>query len=188
MKDETCWPLKQRGRSTGHSSKSVSSPPCMFYGCHTTSQKGSSPQMKICANSLWLYSYFTQTSPSKNKNINYIFIYLQVFPCLSSGAICDRIFIYFFFHNLYLAIGFLTWISLPVSKLSTLALLDFSLVSVFLFFFFYNILLVRPYLWTPSHGQARIEQPARTYLQQLCTDTGCSIEDLTGVMDDRDKW
>ena len=26
------------------------------------------------------------------------------------------------------------------------------------------------------------------YLQQLCTDTGCSLEDLPDVMDDRDKW
>ena len=30
--------------------------------------------------------------------------------------------------------------------------------------------------------------PARTYLQQLCTDTGFSLEDLPNVMDDKDKW
>ena len=29
-------------------------------------------------------------------------------------------------------------------------------------------------LWTHSHGQARAGRPARTYLQQLCEDTGCS--------------
>ena len=29
-------------------------------------------------------------------------------------------------------------------------------------------------LWTPSHGWAGVGQPLRTYLQQLCTDTGCS--------------
>ena len=28
--------------------------------------------------------------------------------------------------------------------------------------------------------------PARTYLQQLCTDTGCNLEDLTNVIDN--KW
>ena len=32
--------------------------------------------------------------------------------------------------------------------------------------------------WTPSHGCASVRWPARTYLQQLCTDTGCSLEDL----------
>ena len=43
----------------------------------------------IYANTLWLYSYFTQKSPSKNKNINYSFIYLRVFRCLYSGLIHD---------------------------------------------------------------------------------------------------
>ena len=47
------------------------------------------PRRKICANSLWLYSYNTQSSPTKNKNINYIFIYLRVLRCLCSGSICD---------------------------------------------------------------------------------------------------
>ena len=43
-------------------------------------------------------------------------------------------------------------------------------------------------LWTPSHGRAKAGQPARTYLQQLCADTGCSPEDLPGAMEDRDGW
>ena len=29
-------------------------------------------------------------------------------------------------------------------------------------------------LWTPSHGRAKVGRLARTYLQQLCTDTGCT--------------
>ena len=29
-------------------------------------------------------------------------------------------------------------------------------------------------LWTPSHGRAKTGRPARTYIQQLCADTGCS--------------
>ena len=33
-------------------------------------------------------------------------------------------------------------------------------------------------LRTPSHGRARVGRPARTYLQQFCTDTGWSMEDL----------
>ena len=43
-------------------------------------------------------------------------------------------------------------------------------------------------LWTPSDGQERVWGPGRTYLQQLCTDTGCSKEDRPGAMDNRDEW
>ena len=118
----SAWELKEykvcnfglSKRPTGHSSKSVSSFLCspVVALIHA---KGPRLRRKICANSLWLYSYFTQTSPSKNKNmnyifiylrgfryinyifiylrgfryINYIFIYLRGFYCLSSGAICD---------------------------------------------------------------------------------------------------
>ena len=28
-------------------------------------------------------------------------------------------------------------------------------------------------LWTPTYGRAKAGQPARTYMQQLCEDTGC---------------
>ena len=42
--------------------------------------------------------------------------------------------------------------------------------------------------WTPSHGQAKAGRPARSYIQQLCTDTGYSLEDLPGAVDDRDGW
>ena len=33
-------------------------------------------------------------------------------------------------------------------------------------------------LWTPTNGRAKAGRPARTYIQQLCEDTGCSPEDL----------
>ena len=42
--------------------------------------------------------------------------------------------------------------------------------------------------WTPAYGRAKAEQPARTYIQQLCEDTGCSPEDLPEEMSDRGKW
>ena len=32
-------------------------------------------------------------------------------------------------------------------------------------------------LWTPAYGRAKTGRPARTYIQQLCEDTGCSPED-----------
>ena len=43
-------------------------------------------------------------------------------------------------------------------------------------------------LWTPTHGRAKAGRPARTYIQQLCEDTGCCPEDLPGAMNDREKW
>ena len=43
-------------------------------------------------------------------------------------------------------------------------------------------------LRTPSHGRAKAGQPARTYIQQLCEDTGCSPEDLPEAMNDREEW
>ena len=42
-------------------------------------------------------------------------------------------------------------------------------------------------LWTPSHGRAIAVQPARTYVQQLGEDTGCSPEDLPEAMKDREE-
>ena len=43
-------------------------------------------------------------------------------------------------------------------------------------------------LCTPSHGRIKAGRPARTYIQKLCADTECSLEDLPGAMDDRDGW
>ena len=43
-------------------------------------------------------------------------------------------------------------------------------------------------LWTPTYGCAKVGQPARTYIQQLCEDTGCNPEDLPEAMNDREKW
>ena len=37
-------------------------------------------------------------------------------------------------------------------------------------------------LWTPTYGCAKAGRPARTYIQQLCEDTGCNPEDLP------DEW
>ena len=45
-----------------------------------------------------------------------------------------------------------------------------------------NELISDVLLWTPSHGRANVGQPARTNIQQLYADTGCSLEDLQGAM------
>ena len=43
-------------------------------------------------------------------------------------------------------------------------------------------------LWTPIYGRAKAGWPTRTYIQQLCEDTGCSPEDLLEAINDREKW
>ena len=43
-------------------------------------------------------------------------------------------------------------------------------------------------LWTPTYVRTKAGRPARTYIQQLCEDTGCSPEDLPEEMNDREKW
>ena len=43
-------------------------------------------------------------------------------------------------------------------------------------------------LWTLTYGRAKAGRPARTYIQQLYEDTGCSPEDLPEVMNHREKW
>ena len=42
-------------------------------------------------------------------------------------------------------------------------------------------------LWTPTYGRAKAGRPARTYIQQLCEDTGCCPEDLPRAMNDREE-
>ena len=43
-------------------------------------------------------------------------------------------------------------------------------------------------LWTLTYGRAKAGRLARTYIEQLCEDTGCSPEDLPEAMNDREKW
>ena len=40
-------------------------------------------------------------------------------------------------------------------------------------------------LGTPTHGRNCIGRLAKTYVHQLCTDTGCSPEDQPEEMDNR---
>ena len=44
------------------------------------------------------------------------------------------------------------------------------------------------HLWSPSRWRVEAGRPARTYIQQLWVDTGCSLENLPRVMNDRDEW
>ena len=51
-----------------------------------------------------------------------------------------------------------------------------------------NKLISDVLLWTPTYGRAKAGRPARTYIQPLCEDMGCSLEDLPEAMNDREKW
>ena len=51
-----------------------------------------------------------------------------------------------------------------------------------------SILLYGCTTWNPSQGWAKAERPARTYIQQLCKDTGCSTEDLPKAINDWEGW
>ena len=43
-------------------------------------------------------------------------------------------------------------------------------------------------VWTPAYGQSKAGRPTRTFIQQLCDDTGCNPEDLPKAMNDRETW
>ena len=43
-------------------------------------------------------------------------------------------------------------------------------------------------LWTPVYGKSKTGRPARTFIQQLCEDTGCNPEDLPEAKNDRETW
>ena len=43
-------------------------------------------------------------------------------------------------------------------------------------------------IWTPAYDQAKLGRPPRTYILQLCEDTGCSPEEMPGSINDREKW
>ena len=43
-------------------------------------------------------------------------------------------------------------------------------------------------LWAPTYSRAKAGRSARTYIQQLCEDTGCIPGDLPEAMNDWEKW
>ena len=51
-----------------------------------------------------------------------------------------------------------------------------------------NELISNVLLWTTTYGGEKAGRPARTYIQHLYNDTGCSTEDLPEVINDREKW
>ena len=79
---EVHWSLKRRGEVRWSLKQTCH----VFSGRRSNTHKGSPPQKKdMCKLSDCIPT--SHTLPSKNKNINYIFIYRRVLCCLSSGAI-----------------------------------------------------------------------------------------------------
>ena len=102
-------------------------------------KKGPHHRRNICVYSFWVYYYFARLFPSKNKNINYIFIYLRVFRCLSSGAM------YYIFTGLRVTANFLTFLGLFSLFSQILTLLSFGFSSFILRFS--NLLNPFPNFW-----------------------------------------
>ena len=76
---------------------------------------------------------------------------------------------------------------------------NFPIIPSVSFRFFSSFLLLHylPYSWLfllntynkyISGRRAKAGRPARTYIQQLCEDTGCCPEDLPRAMNDREEW
>ena len=47
---------------------------------------------------------------------------------------------------------------------------------------------VRMNLWTLMDRRANVGRPSGTFMYLFCADAGCILDDLPGVMDDRDEW
>ena len=86
---------------------------------------------------------------------------------------------------LCIVMNFLILWSIWVSLLSIIRNVPSILQGGLVLFFFPSSLVL---LWTPTYGQAKAGRQARTYIQQLCEDTGCNPEDLPEAMNDREKW
>ena len=65
--------LSSEGRDPLVTQADLSAPRVCSSAIALLHKKGPCHRRKIGVNSLWLYSYYTQSSLSKNKNINYIF-------------------------------------------------------------------------------------------------------------------
>ena len=80
---EIRWSLKRRERPAGHSSKYVV---CVFRPSHYYTKRFPATEERY-ARTLSDCIPITQSSPSKIKNVDFIFIYLRVFRCLSCSSI-----------------------------------------------------------------------------------------------------
>ena len=50
-----------------------------------------------------------------------------------------------------------------------------------------DVFITNVLLWIPSHERTSVGRSTRIYLQQFYANTGCSLENLPGAMDDRDE-
>ena len=60
-------------------------------------------------------------------------------------------------------------------------------IYIYIYIYFSSSVLHDVLLWTPTYDRAKAGRPARTYILQLCEDTGWSPEDLPEAMNDRER-
>ena len=100
--------------------------------------------------------------------------------------------------------NFVSLFSIKEWRVNNLSSVSFACKTVknFAFYFYLNknfliirmikISILKLYadvlLWITTYERARAGRPARTYIQQLCEDAGCSPEDLPEAINDREKW
>ena len=137
---------------------------CLVF--HTSGGISSSP-------AAFLFLIFLRTESSSWVNgpslmANCLQIILVIGSCVTFGGFPSR-FSKCCFHSFILSCWFSAF--------------NFALAVLFLLVTFVYCLP-----WTPTYGRAKAGRPARTYIQQLWEDTGCSPEDLPEEMNDWDKW
>ena len=116
------------------------------------------------------------------------FVFALHFPILKAEKS------FFFLLSIFSIIVFLTFLFV-VRSFPIFLLIIFTLfISIYLSILFVDESWrsrdnrISDVLWTPSHGRANAGRAARTYIQQLCEDTGCSPGDPPEAMNDRERW
>ena len=71
----------------------------------------------------------------------------------------------------------------------------FNEICIYIYIYIYIFVCVcvyRTHKWhtpmDPLHGRVKVGRPAKNYIQQICADKRCSLEDLPETMDDREGW
>ena len=84
---------------------------------------------------------------------------------------------------------FLTITNIPFHPNSQITpLFEHRGIQSFFFNWIRDELISDVLLWAPTYGRVKAGRTARTYIQQLCVDTGCSPEDLPEAINDGEKW
>ena len=59
---------------------------------------------------------------------------------------------------------------------------------IYIYIYIYKYIYIYIYICFSHTWPRKSRTTARTYIQQLCEDTGCCPEDLPRAMNDREEW